>query len=157
MSGSPAARLRPEVEALARMILRVSTYYERPDVLSADAGVMMVQHGLGLGVLYLDDGWKQLTDALRAVIAEHGGSIRTHTAVRQVRSGDQTAEVELMDGTVLQATAAGDCCNRGGRRADCRRCALGIAPAVLVVAWPGRGSGLSRVGSASADGEADLF
>jgi phytoene dehydrogenase-like protein len=101
-----AAHLRPEVEALTRMILRVSTYCERPDVLSADAGVMMVQHGLGLGVLYLDDGWKQLTDALRAVIAEHGGSLRTHASVRQIRSSDHTAEVELTDGTVLEATAA---------------------------------------------------
>jgi phytoene dehydrogenase-like protein len=101
-----AAHLRPEVEALTRMILRVSTYCERPDVLSADAGVMMVQHGLGLGVLYLDDGWKQLTDALRAVITEHGGSIRAHATVRQVRSSDHTAEVELTDGTALEATAA---------------------------------------------------
>ncbi len=101
-----AAHLRPAVEALTRMILRVSTYCERPDVLSADAGVMMVQHGLGLGVLYLDDGWKQLTDALRAVIAEHGGSIRPHAAVRQVRSSDDAAEVELTDGTLLRASAA---------------------------------------------------
>jgi phytoene dehydrogenase-like protein len=101
-----AAHLRPEVEALTRMILRVSTYCERPDVLSADAGVMMVQHGLGLGVLYLDDGWKQLTDALQAGITEHGGSIRTHAAVQQVRSGDRIAEVELTDGTVLRANAA---------------------------------------------------
>jgi phytoene dehydrogenase-like protein len=101
-----AADLRPEVEALARMILRVSTYCERPDVLSADAGVMMMQRGLRPGVLYLDNGWKQLTDALRARLAEDGGSIRTHAAVRQARSGDHAAEVELADGTVLTARAA---------------------------------------------------
>ena len=98
-----AANLRADAEALVRMLLRVSTYCEQPDMLSADAGVMMMQTGLGAGVRYLDDGWKQLTDALRAVIVGHGGEIRSHTAVRRAHSDRTAAEVELMDGTVLPA------------------------------------------------------
>jgi phytoene dehydrogenase-like protein len=99
------AKLKPEVEALVRMVLRVSTYCEQPDVLSADAGVMMMQSGLGLGVIYLDDGWKQLTDGLRSVIAHRGSTIRGHAPVRRVMSDATTASVELEDGTTLHASS----------------------------------------------------
>lgn len=113
-----AAKPKPEVDALLRMFLRVSTYCDRPDVLSADAGLMMMQHGLELGVLYLDDGWKQLTDGLRTVIARHGRIIRDHAPVRRVTSDATTASVELEDGTTLHAGSV--VLAVGGPAATCR-------------------------------------
>lgn len=100
------AELRPDVEALVRVVLRVSTYSERTDVMSADIAIQMAQAGLGAGVLYMDDGWKFLTDGLRNVIKHHGGEICSHAAVRHVTSDGGGPQVRLHDDTMLTASAA---------------------------------------------------
>jgi phytoene dehydrogenase-like protein len=99
------AELRPDTDDLARMLIRVATYCDSPEALSADAGVRQVQVAMGPGVRYLDDGWAQLTHALRAVIARNGGSFQTGSAVRQVGTDGSGASVSMTDGTDLHASA----------------------------------------------------
>jgi hypothetical protein len=45
-------------------LIRLSTYSNHPDVLSAEVAVMQLQLALGAGVIYLDGGWQQLVEAL---------------------------------------------------------------------------------------------
>ena len=49
---------------LTEALVRLTTYANQPDQLSADVAISQIQMGLGVGVLYLDDGWQQLVDAL---------------------------------------------------------------------------------------------
>ncbi len=53
-------------QALA-MLVRLTTYANRPDELSADVAISMLQAGLGPGVRYLERGWEMLVDELSAV------------------------------------------------------------------------------------------
>ncbi len=49
------------------MLVRLTTYANRPDQLSADVAIGMLQAGLGPGVRYLERGWEVLVDELSAV------------------------------------------------------------------------------------------
>lgn len=57
---------RPRVQLALATLVRLTTWVNRPDELSADLAIDMLQRALGDGVLYLDDGWQQLVDALAA-------------------------------------------------------------------------------------------
>lgn len=48
------------------MLVRLTTYGNHPDVMSADVAIQMLQVGVGPGVRYLERGWDQLVDALAA-------------------------------------------------------------------------------------------
>lgn len=49
------------------MLVRLTTYANRPHELSAEVGIRMLQAGLGPGVRYLERGWDRLVEALAAV------------------------------------------------------------------------------------------
>lgn len=51
---------------MVRSLVRLATYANHPDQLSADVAVSQLQLALGPGVLYLHGGWKTLVDQLRA-------------------------------------------------------------------------------------------
>ena len=57
---------RPRAAGLLRAIVRLATYVDQPDQLSADAAITNVQGALGPGVRYLDGGWQSIVDQLRA-------------------------------------------------------------------------------------------
>ncbi len=57
---------RPRVRDVLHTLIRLTTYTNAPDELSAEVALMQVQMGLGKGVIYLDGGWAQLVDALAA-------------------------------------------------------------------------------------------
>lgn len=57
---------RPRVREIIHTVIRLATYTNVPDVLSAEVALEQVQRALGDGVLYLDHGWEQLIDALGA-------------------------------------------------------------------------------------------
>jgi phytoene dehydrogenase-like protein len=57
---------RAAIREILHSIVRLTTYVNGPDHLSADVAAMQVQRGLGEGVLYLDNGWQQLVDRLAA-------------------------------------------------------------------------------------------
>jgi hypothetical protein len=58
------ASSRPRVREILHTVIRLATYTNVPDVLSADVAVTQLQLALGKGVIYLDRGWEQLVDAL---------------------------------------------------------------------------------------------
>ena len=55
---------RDRVREILHTVIRLATYTNLPDVLSAEVAVMQVQLALGKGVIYLDRGWEQLVEAL---------------------------------------------------------------------------------------------
>lgn len=103
-----AAELRhPRVRQLVRALVRVTSYCESPDTMSAGAAFDQVRLGLGSGVLYLDDGWQQLVDGLTACAREAGVAIRTGARVRAVESdGTRVCGLRLADGSLVPATSA---------------------------------------------------
>jgi len=67
-------RSRDLIEAL----IRLSTYVNDPDLLSAEVAVSQLQLALGGGVLYVDGGWQSLVDQLAAT---EGLRIETGTTI----------------------------------------------------------------------------
>lgn len=63
---------RPRVRAVVESVVRLASYTNCPDLLSAQVGLRQVQMALGEGVLYLDRGWSQLVDPLVAGLADSG-------------------------------------------------------------------------------------
>ncbi|MDE0802388.1 MAG: FAD-dependent oxidoreductase [Acidimicrobiales bacterium] len=57
---------RPRVREIIHTVIRLATYTNAPDVLTAEVALRQVQLALGDGVIYLDNGWEQLVDALAA-------------------------------------------------------------------------------------------
>jgi hypothetical protein len=55
---------RRRVREILHTVIRLSTYSNLPEVLSAEVAVMQLQLALGKGVIYLDRGWEQLVEAL---------------------------------------------------------------------------------------------
>ena len=58
---------RARVREILHTVIRLATYTNAPDELSAEVALMQVQMALGDGVIYLDGGWAQLVDALAAL------------------------------------------------------------------------------------------
>jgi phytoene dehydrogenase-like protein len=87
------------VEALVRL----TSYVHAPDRMSAGAAVRQIQGALASGVLYLDGGWQQMVDALRARAEAAGVRIRTRARVAEVEPG---VAVVTEDGGRLPADVA---------------------------------------------------
>lgn len=58
---------RERVRDIVHTVIRLATYTNMPDELSAEVALMQVQLALGDGVIYLDRGWEQLVEALAQV------------------------------------------------------------------------------------------
>lgn len=58
------ASSRHRVREILHTVIRLATYTNMPDLLSADVAVTQLQLALGKGVIYLDRGWEQLVEAL---------------------------------------------------------------------------------------------
>ncbi len=58
---------RARVREIVQTVIRLATYTNAPDDLSAEVALIQVQMALGDGVIYLDGGWAQLVEALAAV------------------------------------------------------------------------------------------
>ena len=77
---------RAAVREILLSIVRLTSYANGPDHLSADVAVTQLQLGLGEGVLYLDDGWQQIVDVLAAQPGVH------------VAAGDPIETLDELDG-----------------------------------------------------------
>ena len=95
----------PEARALLESIVRVSTYANDPDRLSAGAAITQIQLALKGSVLYLDGGWQTLVDGLRRAAEEAGVVMRARTAATAVEHDGAVHGVRLADGMRLAATA----------------------------------------------------
>ncbi|MDQ2754574.1 MAG: FAD-dependent oxidoreductase [Actinomycetota bacterium] len=68
--------IRPDVEAIFRALIRLSTFMVDTSEFSADAAIRQLQLGARPGVLYLHGGWTQLIEGLsRQVQVESGCKI----------------------------------------------------------------------------------
>lgn len=90
----------PRVKSLVHALVRLSTYCDAPDLLSAGAAIEQLQHSR---VLYVNGGWQTLVDKL-TVQAQHAGvSIRTSTSVREIAGSYPSMAVTLKDSSRLLA------------------------------------------------------
>ncbi|HEX7444117.1 MAG TPA: FAD-dependent oxidoreductase, partial [Acidimicrobiales bacterium] len=91
-------RLPADAAALVRMLVRISTYTDAPDQLSAGAGIAQAAVGLA-GVTYLDGGWQRIVDDLSAAASAAGVEIRHHTPAQTVVRAAAGWAVEAGTGT----------------------------------------------------------
>lgn len=89
--------LRPDAERVLKALLRISTYGDDFATLSAQMALLQLQRSSSKGVLYLDGGWAQLIDGLRAQV-----EVRSRTSVKAVRDDGRDVVVET-DGEALTA------------------------------------------------------
>jgi phytoene dehydrogenase-like protein len=73
-----------EVREFLFAVLRVSTYINDPERLSAGAAIGQVKKAFGKGVLYLDGGWQSLVDDLVQIAEREGVMIETGAKVDTV-------------------------------------------------------------------------
>lgn len=96
----PTPRLRQTFEALVRL----STYANAPDAMSAGTAITQVQGALGNGVRYLHGGWQAMVDALAGKAGDAGVEIRTGVRVRAVEE-TPSLQVRLRDDSAIAADA----------------------------------------------------
>lgn len=72
---------RPRVRDFLHALVRLSTYANAPDLLSAEVVLIQLQLSLAGGVIYLDNGWEQIVDVLRR---RPGVRIRPDSTIRSV-------------------------------------------------------------------------
>lgn len=102
--------LDPTTGAYAEAIVRLSTYVNAPEQLSAQVALQQVQLGMSSSVRYLDGGWQPMIDALAGVARQAGATLLTGTKVLELQRQRshyiaQLGEGEhLTAGTVILAT-----------------------------------------------------
>ena len=102
-----SAAIRHErVRDIVKMLVRVTTFTNSPDVQSAGAAIEQLQLGARGNVLYLDGGWQTIVDGLRHSAVAAGVEIRSgSSAVALERRGRAATAVRLSDGRLLPADA----------------------------------------------------
>jgi phytoene dehydrogenase-like protein len=83
-------------------LLRLSTYIDAPDQISAQAAIDQLKLAFG-GVMYLDHGWQVLVDGLAARALDYGAVLRTEARVNQIHVDASHVSVELASGDTLIA------------------------------------------------------
>ncbi len=96
---------RERVAAVLHALVRLTSYVNAPDELSADVAVVQLQRAFAGGVLYLDNGWQQIVDRLAVAVVEAGGTIRTGQGLRQVP--DAPAVIVAVGGPAATSAVVG--------------------------------------------------
>ena len=94
-----------EVRQLVEALVRVATYSNDPERMSAGAAITQVQGALGGGVLYLDGGWQTLVDGLRAAASAAGVRIATSARADAIEPAAHGWQVRLADGGAMHSRA----------------------------------------------------
>lgn len=94
-----------EVRAVIDALLRLCTYANAPERMSAGAALHQLQLTLAKGVTYLDGGWQSLVDGLREAAITAGAEIATGARVVEVEHDGAARGVRLADGTMRPAAA----------------------------------------------------
>ena len=89
-----------------RALVRVSTYADDFDRMSAGAAADQLRTALSAGVWYLDDGWQTLVDGLRARACAAGANVRTGARADAVEADATGVTVRLDGGGVVRGRAA---------------------------------------------------
>lgn len=111
----------PEVRALVCALVRVATYTNDPDRMSAGTAIAQVQGALGAGVSYLNGGWQTLVDGLVDAATRAGVAIRPGARVSRVEAGGHTPAIHFADGA----------------SAPCNAVVIAAGPAVAAELLPG--------------------
>jgi phytoene dehydrogenase-like protein len=80
-------------------LVRLTTFVNAPDVLSAKAAIEQVRSGLDEGVLYLHGGWQTLVDGLAAQAFDASVAVRQNVKVERIAT-DGALVVETNAGSV---------------------------------------------------------
>jgi phytoene dehydrogenase-like protein len=94
-----------EVRQLVEALVRVATYSNDPERMSAGAAITQVQGALGGGVLYLDGGWQTLVDGLIAAATAAGVRIATSARADAIEPAAHGWQVRLADGSAMHSRA----------------------------------------------------
>lgn len=95
--------LRPDVEAIVKALIRLSTYTSDTAELSADAAIRQLQIGARPGVVYLHGGWTQLFAGLSRHVPVRTGCPVTALEPDGHKVVVQTADVALRARRVIVA------------------------------------------------------
>jgi phytoene dehydrogenase-like protein len=87
----------PRVRELLLAFIRVATYANDPERMSAGAALRQLQLARK-GVLYLDGGWQTLVDGLKEAALQSGVRIQTRAPVASIRGAAGGFELELGNG-----------------------------------------------------------
>jgi len=104
-----ATARRDDVQQLLGALVRLTTYANAPDLQSGGAALEQVQGALRDNVLYLDGGWQQLVDALRAAASQAGVTVEGGTRAAAVELDAATGAVRgvrLANDHVVACTGA---------------------------------------------------
>lgn len=96
---------REDVREFIEALVRVSTYGNDPDRMSAEIAVQQIKLAARSGVLYVDNGWQTLVDALRDAAERAGARIVTGARVEAIEAGGDVQTVRLGDGSSIEAAA----------------------------------------------------
>jgi phytoene dehydrogenase-like protein len=99
-----AAR-KEKVRALLGGLVRLTTYANANDVLSAGVAIPQLQLALSKSVFYIDGGWQTLVDGLARAAKDAGVVVRPGAKVYRLTGGDVVAGVETESGEAISADA----------------------------------------------------
>jgi len=74
----------PDVREFMLAVFRLSTYTNAPDLMSAGAAIQQLKTAVQASVLYIDEGWQTLVDALTQKAREAGVDIRVGAKVDSI-------------------------------------------------------------------------
>jgi phytoene dehydrogenase-like protein len=89
--------------AIFEMFVRLTTYANAPDLVSAGASLAQLRLGQTKGVLYLDGGWQTLVDALTASVKAHDVRIEPGADVQRVEPREGGFGLTGADGLEIHA------------------------------------------------------
>jgi len=96
---------RSQARAFLATLFRLTTYCSDLGTLDGAAALDQLQRGLR-GVLYIDDGWQTLCDALASAARAAGVTIMTQTPVESVERGPAGIVVHVRDAATIETTGA---------------------------------------------------
>jgi phytoene dehydrogenase-like protein len=86
-------------------LVRLTTYVNDEERLSAGVAISQLQLALAKNVTYLDGGWQTLVDGLAKAAGDAGVAIRTSAKVARLTSGGRVTGVEMEGGELVRADA----------------------------------------------------
>lgn len=88
----------PRVRSIVGGLVRVSTYSDAPDRISAGAVIEQLKQAQ---VMYINGGWQTIVNDLAEQARQAGVSIRTSAPAQQIAGSSPSMMVTLKDGTIL--------------------------------------------------------
>jgi phytoene dehydrogenase-like protein len=101
-----AAIARKErVRSLLGALVRLTTYVNDEERLSAGVAISQLQLALAKNVTYIDGGWQTLVDGLAKAAIDAGVVVRTSAKVASVARGDRVTGIDVEGGELLRSEA----------------------------------------------------